>query len=50
MIKLSDLFKYYKHGTPHQMAAISELEAELLKVAPEVFNKLYCCFYCRFIM
>jgi GH24 family phage-related lysozyme (muramidase) len=39
MIKLSDLFKYYKHGTPHQMAAISELEAELLKVAPEVFNR-----------
>lgn len=39
MIKLSDLFKYYKHGTPHQMAAISELEAELLKVAPQVFNR-----------
>ena len=39
MIKLSDLFKYYKHGTPHQMAAVSELEAELLKVAPEVFNR-----------
>jgi len=39
MVKLSDLFRYYKHGTPHQMAAVSELEAELLKVAPEVFNK-----------
>jgi GH24 family phage-related lysozyme (muramidase) len=39
MIKLTDLFKYYKHGTPHQMAAISELEAELLKVAPQVFNR-----------
>jgi len=39
MVKLSDLFRYYKHGTPHQMAAISELETELLKVAPEVFNK-----------
>lgn len=39
MIKLSDLFKYYKHGTPHQMAAISELETELLKVAPQVFNR-----------
>jgi GH24 family phage-related lysozyme (muramidase) len=39
MVKLSDLFRYYKHGTPHQMAAISELEAELLKVAPEIFNK-----------
>jgi len=39
MVKLSDLFRYYKHGTPHQMAAISELEAELLKVAPELFTK-----------
>jgi len=39
MVKLSDLFRYYKHGTPHQMAAISELETELLKLAPEVFNK-----------
>jgi GH24 family phage-related lysozyme (muramidase) len=39
MVKLTDLFRYYKHGTPHQMAAISELEAELLKVAPELFNK-----------
>jgi len=39
MIKLTDLFKYYKHGTPHQMAAVSELEAELLKVAPQVFNR-----------
>jgi GH24 family phage-related lysozyme (muramidase) len=39
MVKLSDLFRYYKHGTPHQMAAIIELEAELLKVAPQLFNK-----------
>jgi len=39
MVKLSDLFRYYKHGTPHQMAAIVELEAELSKVAPELFNK-----------
>lgn len=38
-IKLSDLFRYYKHGTPHQMAAVAELEAELLKVAPQVFNR-----------
>jgi GH24 family phage-related lysozyme (muramidase) len=38
-IKLSDLFRYYKHGTPHQMAAIVELEAALLKVAPDAFNK-----------
>jgi GH24 family phage-related lysozyme (muramidase) len=39
MVKLSDLFRYYKHGTPHQMAAISELEAELLKVAPAILNR-----------
>ena len=39
MVKLSDLFRYYKHGTPHQMAAIVELEAELLKVAPQLFDK-----------
>jgi GH24 family phage-related lysozyme (muramidase) len=39
MVKLSDLFRYYKHGTPHQMAAIFELETELLKVASEIFNK-----------
>ena len=39
MVKLSDLFKYYKHGTPHQMAAVSELEAELIKAAPQVFDR-----------
>jgi GH24 family phage-related lysozyme (muramidase) len=38
-VKLSDLFRYYKHGTPHQMAAIVELEATLLKVAPDAFNR-----------
>jgi len=38
-VKLSDLFRYYKHGTPHQMAAIAELEATLLKVAPDALNK-----------
>jgi len=38
-VRLTDLFKYYKHGTPHQMAAIVELEAELLKVAPEILNR-----------
>jgi GH24 family phage-related lysozyme (muramidase) len=37
-IKLSDLFRYYKQ-LPHQMAAIIELEAALLKVAPDAFNK-----------
>jgi GH24 family phage-related lysozyme (muramidase) len=38
-VKLSDLFRYYRHGTPHQMAAITELEAALLKVAPDAFNR-----------
>jgi hypothetical protein len=37
-VKLSDLFRYYKQ-LPHQMAAIVELEAALLKVAPDAFNK-----------
>jgi hypothetical protein len=37
-VKLSDLFRYYKQ-LPHQMAAIVELEAMLLKVAPDAFNK-----------
>lgn len=37
-VKLSDLFRYYK-ALPHQMAAISELEAELLKIAPDAFNR-----------
>ena len=38
-VKLTDLFKFYKHGTPHQMAAVAELEAELMAVAPEVFDR-----------
>jgi GH24 family phage-related lysozyme (muramidase) len=38
-IKLSDLFRYYKHGTPHQMAAITELEVALSKVAPDILNR-----------
>jgi GH24 family phage-related lysozyme (muramidase) len=38
-VRLSDLFRYYKHGLPHQMAAIVELEAALLKVAPNAFNR-----------
>lgn len=37
-VKLSDLFRYYK-ALPHQMAAIVELEAVLLKVAPDAFNR-----------
>ena len=38
-VRLEDLFKYYKHGTPHQMAAIVELEDALLKVAPDILNR-----------
>ena len=38
-IKPSDLFRYYRQGTPHQMAAIVELEAELLKRVPDLFNR-----------
>ena len=38
-IRLIDLCRYYRHGTPHQMAAIAELEAALLKVAPDAFNR-----------
>jgi GH24 family phage-related lysozyme (muramidase) len=37
-VKLSDLFRYYK-ALPHQMAAIVELEADLLKVAPDALNR-----------
>jgi hypothetical protein len=37
-VKLSDLFRYYKQ-LPHQMAAIIELEAALLKVASDAFNR-----------
>lgn len=39
MILLRDLFRYYKHGTPHQMAAITELEAALLKEVPHLFDR-----------
>jgi hypothetical protein len=38
-VRLSDLFRYYRHGLPHQMAAIAELEATLLKIAPDAFNR-----------
>jgi GH24 family phage-related lysozyme (muramidase) len=37
-IKPSDLFRYWR-ALPHQQAAIVELEAELLKVAPDLFNR-----------
>ena len=37
-IRPSDLFRYYK-ALPHQMAAVSELEEELLKRVPDLFDK-----------
>ena len=37
-VKLSDLFRYYK-ALPHQMAGIVELEEELLKQVPDLFNR-----------
>jgi GH24 family phage-related lysozyme (muramidase) len=37
-IRPSDLFRYYK-ALPHQMAGIVELEEELLKQVPDLFNR-----------
>jgi len=39
MIKLTDLFRYYKHGTPHQMAAVAELEDALLAEVPHLLDR-----------
>ena len=37
-IRPSDLFRYWR-GLPHQLAAVTELESELLKRAPDLFNR-----------
>ena len=37
-IRLIDLFRYYQK-LGHQTAAINELEQEILKVAPDIFNR-----------
>ena len=37
-VKLSDLFRYYK-ALPHQMAAVVELQEQLLKAAPTLLNR-----------
>jgi GH24 family phage-related lysozyme (muramidase) len=37
-IRLVDLFKYYR-ALPHQNAALQELEAQILKADPNVFNR-----------
>lgn len=38
-IRLSDLFKYYKQGLPHQTAAVQLLEEQIMKTAPEVMSR-----------
>lgn len=37
-IRLTDLFRYYR-GLPHQIAALQELEAEILKASPNAFDR-----------
>lgn len=37
-VRLSSLFRYYRQKG-HQTAAIDELEREILKVAPDIFNR-----------
>ena len=37
-IRLTDLFRYYR-ALPHQNAGLQELEAQILKAAPEVFDR-----------
>ena len=37
-IRLADLFKYYK-ALPHQLAALNELEAEILTADPGAFDR-----------
>ena len=38
-IRLADLFRYYRVGLPHQMAAIAELEEQILKADPNALNR-----------
>lgn len=38
-IRLADLFRYYRAGLPHQMAAISELEEQILKADPTALDR-----------
>ena len=37
-LRLTDLFRYYR-GLPHQLAAISELEAAITKRAPQLLSR-----------
>lgn len=38
-VRLADLFRFYKHGLPHQMAAITELQEAMLKADPGLLNR-----------
>jgi len=38
-VRLLDLCRFYKHGTPHQMAAISELQEAILKANPNLLDR-----------
>lgn len=38
-VRLADLFRFYKHGLPHQMAAISELQEAMLKADPTLLDR-----------
>ena len=38
-IRLLDLFRYYRQGLPHQMAAISELEEAINKANPHILGR-----------
>ena len=38
-VRLSDLFKYYKHGLPHQDAAVQMLEEKLMAAYPDLMSK-----------
>jgi lysozyme len=38
-VRLADLFRFYKHGLPHQMAAITELQEAMLKADPRLLDR-----------
>lgn len=38
-VRLADLFRFYRNGLPHQMAAITELQEAMLKADPALLNR-----------
>jgi GH24 family phage-related lysozyme (muramidase) len=38
-IRLLDLFQYYRHGMPHQMAAVTELEEAINRANPHILGR-----------